>query len=644
MSEHVPGKYRDLLICLFLAAVTLVVFWQVRHHDFVNFDDNEYVYENPHVQQGLAPESVAWAFAGRHVGHWHPLTSLTHLLDVTLFGLNPGGHHLTNLLLHVANTVLLFLALRRMTRCPWRSGLVALLFAVHPLHVEPVAWVSSRKDVLSTLFLMLALLAYARYVEKPGAARYVLVFVFLAFGLMSKVMLVTLPFALLLLDYWPLGRVDLAVAQYGKRVGLWKLVREKLPLLAPVGVSSLITYYSAASYGLVGSREVYPFHVRAANAVAAYGQYIVRTLWPRRLAAFYPHPGDAVPVWQVAGAALLLACVSAVVFWQIRRRPYLVVGWLWYLGTLLPVIGLVQSLHFATADKYTYVPLVGLFIMAAWGAPSVGANWRFQRPALCLLAAGAVVMLTACASLQLRHWRNSETLARHTVNVTENNANMHNNLGLALVKQGRLDEAAIQFSQAIRISDYYVKAHYNLGVTLAKQGKLDEAIVQYREAIRIDPDDAAAHYNLGNALERQGKLDDAIARYSAAVRIDPGYADAHYNLGNALERQGKLDDAIAQYYATIRADSGYTDAHNNLGIALARQGKLDEALVHFSEAVRLNPGSAEAHTNRGVVMTRQGKFDEAIEEYSKALRIDPTHPTARRNLERLRARKGPGKN
>lgn len=643
MATDLLVKHRDTLICLALIVLTLIPFWQVRHHEFVNYDDNEYVYENPNVTQGLTVRSIVWALVGRHVAHWHPVASLSHLLDVSLFGLKPGGHHVVNLLLHVANTVVLFLALARMTHQPWRSAAVALLFALHPLHVEPVAWVSSRKDVLSTLFLMLTLLAYARYVERPAARQYVLVLLFVTLGLMAKVMLITLPFALLLLDYWPLARLA-NEATPPKYAVVWRRVREKLPLSVPVAVALGIAFHSAIQHGIAGSGNYFPFHVRLANSLVAYGQYILRTFWPVGLAAFYPHPGSAVPLWKVIGSAALLACVSVAVWRMRRRRPYLAVGWLWFLGTLVPVIGLVQSVHFATADKYTYVPLVGLFIMGVWGVTDAAGPWctrgapRLRRAALGVAISGVILALTTLSWVQASYWRNSETLARHTVRVTANNAQMHNNLGLTLVEQGKLDEAALHFNQAIRIRDYYVKAHYNLGVTLAKQGKLNEAIEQYAKAIEVDPDDADTHYNLGNALERRGQVDEAIVQFEHAVRLNPDHADAHYNLGNALNEQGRFDEAIDQFTQVIRIDPGYGEAYNNLGLALARQGKHQDAVERFAEAIRIDPRNAEAYNNLGAALVRQGKLKEAEEQYLKALQIDPNHPTARRNIERIRAR------
>ena len=641
MTTHVLERHRNALICLALIVLTLIPFWQVRHHQFVNYDDNEYVYENPNVTQGLTVRTIVWAFVGRHVAHWHPVASLSHLLDVSLFGLKPGGHHTVNLLLHVANTVVLFLALVRMTHQPWRSAVVALLFALHPLHVEPVAWVSSRKDVLSTLFLMLTLLTYARYVERPTAWQYLLVLLSVTLGLMAKVMLVTLPFALLLLDYWPLARLT-NIAGLAKRRVLWKLVREKLPLFIPVAMALGIAFHSAIQHGIAGAGNYFPLHVRLANSLVAYGQYVVRTFWPAGLAAFYPHPGSAVPLWQVIGSTALLACVSVAV-WRLRRRhPYLAVGWLWFLGTLVPVIGLVQSVHFATADKYTYVPLVGLFIMVVWGVADAAGPWcargasHMCRAVLGVAAAGVLLALTTLSWVQAGHWCNSETLARHTVSVTSNNAQMHNNLGLALAEQGKLDEAAVHFNQAIRIRDYYVKAHYNLGVTLAKQGKLNEAIEQYAKAIEVDPDDPDAHYNLGNALERRGQVDEAIVQFEHAVRLHPDHADAHYNLGNVFNEQGRLDEAIDQFAEVIRIDPGYGEAYNNLGLALARQGRYQDAVGRFAEAIRIDPRNAEAYNNLGAALVRQGKLKEAEEQYLRALQIDPKHATARRNLERIR--------
>jgi hypothetical protein len=398
-------KYWSLCIYLTLALATLAVFWQVLGHDFVNYDDPDYVYRNPNVQSGITLSSIKWAFTTGHAANWHPLTWLSHMLDWQLFGDNPGWHHLTNLFLHIANTLLLFAVLKRMTNALWRSAFVAAAFALHPLHVESVAWVAERKDVLSTLFWMLTIAAYLRYLERPGTGRYLLTLLIFALGLMAKPMLVTLPFVLLLLDYWPLGRFQFG--QIVKSVGQqsrkslnafshWKLSRhlllEKVPLFALSAISSIVTFLVQRTAGAVTSVETLPLKLRIANTFVSYLTYIQKMVWPSRLAMFYPYPDKTDLIWQTVVFALLLLIISLGVIWLMRRRRYLLTGWLWYLGTLVPVIGLVQVGDQALADRYTYVPLTGLFIIIAWGVPDLIAKWRFRKHAL---AASAIAVLLA---------------------------------------------------------------------------------------------------------------------------------------------------------------------------------------------------------------------------------------------------------
>ena len=633
MLKTLFEKHPDACVGVVLVAITLVPFAQVGGHEFVNYDDNEYVTDNPQVKQGLTAETVAWALTGHLMGHWQPLVALSHLLDVQLFGLDAGGHHLTNLWFHLANTLLLFGLLRRLTGARWRSAAVALLFAIHPLHVEPVAWVSSRKDVLSTFFLLLTLLAYARYAKRPTALGYVLVFVLYCLGLMCKPNVVTAPGLLVLLDYWPLARFEKIWVRNWRS---WRPLWEKLPLAVPTAAMSALTYRSAAAHGMAGPSEFFTWPVRIANATLAYGQYIARTLWPRNLASFYPHPAADVALWKVGLSAVLLVGVTVVVVWLIRRRPYLAVGWFWYLGTLVPVIGLVQSIHYATADRYTYVPLIGLFMMLAWGVPDALGRPRQGRVALGIVTAVMVAALTTASWFQARVWRNSLALASHTVNLTEDNAAMHNNLGMALVERGRLEEARIHFARAIQVSDYYFKGHYNMAVTLEKQGKDDQAVAEYRKALDVIPDDVSTHYNLGNLLRRLGHEEEGIALLTKAVELDPDHADAHYNLGMALESQGRVDEAIAHYEQAVQARPDYSEAYNSLGIALAQRGDVAQAEKHFRDAVRCNPHNAEALNNLGAALLRQGNLAKAVEYYEEALRIEPGHATARRNLERIR--------
>ncbi len=430
----------EVIVSVVLIMATLAVYWQVQNHEFVNYDDDLYVTDNPHVKAGLTREGAIWAFVATHAGNWHPLTWLSHMLDCEVYGVNPWGHHLTNLLLHIGNTILLFLLFRHVTGAVWRSTLVAALFALHPLHVESVAWVSERKDVLSTLFWLSTMWTYLRHVESPGFRWYLLALLSFALGLMAKPMLVTLPFVLLLIDYWPLGRLQFGQSNRThesmtpglQRSSVSSLIFEKVPFFAISAVSSTVTYIVQLSAGAMPSQDVLPLQVRTANALVSYISYIGKMIWPHHLAVSYPHPGSNLPLWQIAGASLLLVFISALVIRGAGRFPYLVVGWLWYLGTLVPVIGLVQVGSQAMADRYTYVPLIGLFVIIVWGAPNLVRRWRHGR--FLLVSSSGVLLLTlmACTWLQTSYWKDSFTLFQRTLDVTADNWRAHNGLGLAL--------------------------------------------------------------------------------------------------------------------------------------------------------------------------------------------------------------------
>jgi len=540
--------------------------------------------------------------------------------------MNAGSHHLTNVLFHIINTLLLFIVLKRMSNALWQSAFVAALFALHPLHVESVAWVAERKDVLSTFFWMLTMWGYVRYVERPGTNRYLLVVLFFILGLMAKPMLVTLPLVLLLLDYWPLKRF-----QFGQSGG-GRLVLEKLPLLALSAVSSVATYFVQQSGGAVEPLSVHPLTVRTANALVSYTVYMGKMIWPFHLAVLYPYP-PTFPWWQVAGACLLLATVSLLAIRAVKRRPYLAMGWLWYVGTIVPVIGLVQVGSQAMADRYTYVPLIGLFIMIVWGVPELVARWRHRKTALSIIAATFLSILTATTLLQVRYWTNSITLFEHALHVTTNNYVAHDNLAFALEKQDRINEAISNYSKALRINPSLASTRNSLAVILAKQGRIDEAISHFSEALRRDPEYAEAYNNLGLAFANQGGTSEAIKHYSAALRINPKYAKAHNNLGVVLADQGRITEAIRHFSDALQIDPEYADAHYNLGITLDEQGRAGEAIRHFSEALRIDPGRAEGHNNLGVALVNQGRTDEAIRHFSEALRINPEFAEAYMNLK-----------
>jgi Flp pilus assembly protein TadD len=571
---------RVLLACLILIAAIVTVYAPVRHFGFLQWDDPDYVTDNVHVAQGLTWQGARWALTSSDAANWHPVTWLSHMLDVQLYGMNAGPQHVTSLLIHILNALLLFGLLYRMTGAWGRSMFVAGLFAVHPLHVESVAWISERKDVLSTLFWMLAMWAYVAYVRRPGLWRYLLVVLWFGLGLMAKPMLVTLPFVLLLLDVWPLRRVDLGggagrsglAALRRQGPGLLRLLREKLPLFALAAISSVVTLLAQRHEGAIFGLEGLPLGLRLANALASYLAYIGKMLWPVRLAAFYPIP-TSTPIWQASLGALVLIGVTVLAIRAGRRRAYFLVGWLWYVGTLIPVIGLVQVGNQSMADRYTYVPLIGLFLIIAWGAAELAARWRPSRLALPVAAVCVGLACAAVARAQVRYWGDGIALWEHALDVTDDNAKAQDNLGVALDHQGRFDEAVQHLVEAVRLKPDVAETHDNLGVALAHQGKLDEAVQHLVEAVRLKPDYAEAQNNLGLALMYQGKLDEAVQHLVEAVRLNPDVAEAQNNLGVALAHQGKLDEAVQHFVAALRIKPNFAGAHDNLKAAQAIQGK-----------------------------------------------------------------------
>jgi tetratricopeptide (TPR) repeat protein len=508
---------RPLWVSLSLIVANLVIYAPVRLYPFVNTDDAVYVTANPNVLRGLSWSNVQWAFTDAKVPYWHPLTFLSHMLDVQAFGTNAGGHHVTNVILHAASTVMLFGLFLQMTGALGRSAVIAGLFGLHPLRVESVAWIAERKDVLSTLFWIATIWAYVRYARRPGTRRYAAVIVLFALGLMAKPMIVTLPFALLLLDYWPLERVTLdstSLRQLGASIRA--LLKEKIPLFALAFFASLVTFTAQRQVGAVESLEAVPFTLRAANALNSYVAYIGDLIWPAQLAALYPYP-KTVSVASVLTAILVLAAVTALVVAARRKYPYLLVGWLWYLGTLLPVIGLIQVGPQARADRFTYVPHIGLLMMLVWGIPDLMRRWSNRRVVLVPLAACALAACTVVATRQVQSWRDSTTLWEHTLKVTSENG----------------------------------VAHYNLGVVLSATGQSDDAIRHLREAVRLEPDFATAHNRLGLALNRRGDLAGSTAQLAEVVRLMPNSAEAHANLAVSLAKEGKNAEAIAEFSQAV---------------------------------------------------------------------------------------------
>jgi tetratricopeptide (TPR) repeat protein len=611
-----PARAATLGVCALLALAVLAVFGQTLGYGFLNFDDGAYVHENPLVSAGLTRAGVAAAFGGAQTFTWHPLTTLSHMLDCELFGLAPWGHHLTSILLHAATAVGLFLVLRRLTGAAAPGFFAALFFAIHPQRVESVAWISERKDVLSGFFFVLTLGAYERYARAhvSGArfplGRYLLVLAGSALALASKPMVVTLPFVLLLLDWWPLCRLQGAL---GRRS------LEKLPLLALSALVSAVTLATQA--GAMTPEETLPLGARLENAVVAYAVYLRQLVYPVGLALVYPHPRAGLAAGTVLLSVLVLALVTAAAIALRRRQPFLLFGWLWFLGMLIPVIGLVQVGIQSHADRYTYLPHVGLYVLLCWGVASYWPERRLARGWALVpgaVAAGACLFL---ARAQVAHWRSSEELWRHTLACTSENSVAHAQLGVALQDAGRVDEAVEHYRRALAIQPDYATPRYNLGNVLAARGDLDGAIEQYRLAIAARADYGKAHTNLGAALAARGRTDEAIACFRRALELEPASSPARNGLGQALARRGELDGAIAVYREALRLDPRDAEAHGNLGIALGTRGQLEEALAELETALALEPDSPTRQGNLGLALELQGQRPRALEHYQRALAL-----------------------
>ena len=584
------------IVVILLFLVTFAAYLQIWRADFVNFDDEPYVTANPHVQSGLTLKEIPWAFNIGYQSNWHPLTWISHMADRQIFGPGPVGPHAVNLLLHMASTLLLLLVLRRMTGSLGESAFVAALFAVHPMHVESVAWVAERKDVLSTLFWLLTMWAYVRYSEVRNLKRYAVMLVSFACGLMSKPTLVTLPFVLLLLDYWPLGRW--ADASRHER---WLLVRQKLPLFAMAAASSVVTYLAQHRGGAIRTTTEVPLFSRIANVPMAYASYIVKMLWPANLAAFYPHP-VSVSLWQVLVALAFLAAVTVLVLRSARSRPYLAVGWLWYLAVLVPMIGLIQVGRQAMADRYTYVPFIGLFIMIAWGVTEGVRAWRHRRGTvghahtsfLTAVSLAVVVALAACTWQQTGYWRDGVRLWKHTVSVTTGNSLAHYNLGTAYARLGRYAEAIDACKEATHLDPAYADAYNNMGSAYVRLGRYAEAVEALKQAIRINPHDADAYFNLGADYVQLGEYAEAAEAYRQAIRLNPTDVDACYNLGNACGEMGRCSEAVESFKQAIRMKPDFALAHLHLGITHAGMGNKALAVDEYRTLKTLDPEKAKS--------------------------------------------------
>jgi tetratricopeptide (TPR) repeat protein len=613
-------KKQILMVYILLTTATCMAFWGVNHCDFIGYDDDGYVTKNTNIQEGLTAKGIRWAFTTGYYANWHPLTWISHMVDVQLFDLKPRGHHLTNLLFHIANTLLLFVVLNRMTKALWRSAFVAALFALHPLHVESVAWVAERKDVLSTFFWMLTIGAYCSYVERPALQRYLLVLLFFAFGLMAKPMLVTLPFALLLLDFWPLKRFEEKKStpeewtegykpgsgNRGKRKSkaeepaasgyrwalIYPLIWEKLPLFLLAALSSIVTYMVQQKGGAVSTLEVFPLSVRLANAFVSYIIYIGKMIWPSNLAVLYPHPG-LWPPWQVMAAVSLLVAVTLMVIWTAKRFPYLATGWFWYAGTLLPVIGLVQVGQQARADRYTYIPLVGLFIIVAWGVPELLKGWRYRKETLFLSSALALSCLFVATWTQVGYWRNSVTLFEHTLKVNDRNSTAYNNLGNAYGNLGNHRKAIEDYNKAIELNPKYEVAYYNRGNAYGNLGNHRQAIEDYGKAIELNPKYAEAYNNRAVSHGSLGNYRQAMEDSNKAIELNPIDAVAYNTRGNASERLGSYRQAIEDYSKAVELNPKYALAYYNRAVAYWRLENQKQAIEDLKTAAGLGQEDAQ---------------------------------------------------
>jgi protein O-mannosyl-transferase len=642
--ETKSEKYRIFWISLFLIVITLALYWPVRTYDFVKYDDYKYVTANRYIQSGITSKSIWWAFTSGYASNWHPVTWLSHMLDYEIFGLNPGAYHLVNLSFHIVNTLLLLIVFFRMTKALWASAFIAAVFALHPLHVESVAWIAERKDVLSTFFWMLTMLAYIKYVEKPNAIRYIITLLLFALGLMAKPMLVSLPLVLLLLDYWPLERIKLNLKAERentenndsqstlKKESALRLFIEKIPFFILTVLSSIVTFIAQQRSGAVQSIDVIDIKSRTGNAIVSFVGYISKMVWPSRLAVLYPHPGDSLSLLKVIFCGLLLILCTIVVILLSRKHKYLVTGWFWYIITLIPVIGLVQVGIQSMADRYMYIPMTGLLIIIAWSVKDFTASLKHHKR---VLTASSVLILSAMfvkTSVQLQYWQNSYVLFEHTLDVTNNNYVMHNNFGAFLDEQGQIEQAIEQLQKSLAIKPNSAETRNNLANVLRDTGKVDEAINEYKKAIQLKPNFSDAHYNLAIALSSQNKFDEAISEYREAIRLSPDNVDAISNLALELSQKGDYSQSVELYKKALEIEPDNVITHGRLGLALSNLGDNEQAIQEFQIVLKSRPDDTEMICNVAILLERQGKISEAIEQYKKALAIDPEYTKAKNLL------------
>ncbi len=673
ITAKINKRLQMVFICFFLSICILLVYGQVTSHDFINIDDSLYVTQNPHIQNGFTLNNFFWAFTTTNAANWHPLTWLSFMGDYEIYGLRAGGYHFTNLLFHIINTLLLLFVLNKLTGAFYRSVFVAALFALHPLHVESVAWVAARKDVLSTFFWLLTIWAYSRYVTRPEAKRYFLVFTFFALGLMAKPMVVTLPFVLLLLDYWPLNRFGNnrtinnhkefqpcgdfiahtkapairkagGTAIYDKIslpnavMDLWQnmkqktiafLILEKIPLFILTIFSCVITYIAQKHAGAVAAADAFPLDVRMINAIVSYGGYIGRTLWPNDLSVFYPHPG-IWPLGKVLLSGFFLIISSLLILFSARRYPYLATGWLWYLGTLVPVIGLVQVGDQAMADRYTYMPLIGLFIMMAWGVPDIIRRLPYRRVILGFISFLIIIALSILSWQRCQLWGDKVALWDDALK-NYKFAFAYNIRGLGYADKGQYRRAIEDFNAALAIKPEYAEAIINRANVYGAIGQYEQALRDFNYALRLKPHFADNYYNRGILYLKMNRLDLAIDDFTMAIRIEPDMADAFNNRGVALRLKMQYEKAFADFNQALRINQNHTQAYYNRGVIYNIHKQYDLAIEDFIKALKITPDYAAAYFNMGLAFSAQGKFAEAINSYENTLRIQPNNIDALKN-------------
>jgi len=618
------SKKQILIIYVVLILATLAVYWQVHQYDFVNFDDPVYITENSHIQSGITPDGFRWAFSTRYADLWNPLVWLSLMFDYQLHGLNSGGYHLTNLILHILSTLLLFQLFCRMTGAVWKSAFVAALFALHPLHVESVVWIAERKDVLSAFFWMLTLCLYVYYTEKPVIKRYLLVLFSFVLALMSKPMVVTLPVIMILLDYWPLKRFE---SQKNNQI-LWQL-KEKLPLFILSAVLVIITLCSPNNTD--ASSIILPLGSRLANAPVAFITYLGKTIWPYDLAVYYPF-SDQLPIWQVMGSILLIFLISFFVIAMMKRLPYLFVGWLWFAIAIAPVIGIMQvssSVPYSMADRYHYLPSIGIAVALAWGIAPLFRREDFRKKILLPAATVFLGILSVLTWQQCGYWKNSIELFNHNLQVTKNNDLAHNHVAYALAEGGKIKEAIDHYDKAIRLKPYDVNIYSNRGNAYVKLGQHKKAVEDYNEAISLKPDYAPAYINRGNAYTELGQYLMAIEDYNKALHLKPDYADTIYNnRGDAYNKLGQYQLAINDFNNSIRLNPAYIKAYNNRGATYVKLGQHQQAIDDYSKVISLKPDEATAYLNRGNAYIKLDRHQQAVGDYGKVISLKPDEATA----------------